>query len=137
MNKRPSGVSRRGDLEKELTAQIEGRQEVAEQGRETVATQINTRSAAAQQQFSIQQGVRRRHPERVLSQYAGISKETSNAESVWEKALMHEQARVEIPEEFKAQDAEMGVNQMGLVTTALDNYTRSKGKFARQFISGV
>lgn len=44
---------------------------------------------------------------------------------------MHEQQRVEIPQEYKPKDGGMVANQVGVVTTALDNYTKSKGKFTR------
>ena len=74
---------------------------------------------------------------KVLSNFSTITNQTSNAESLWEKALMEDQERVEIPTEFKATDAHMMVNQMGLAKTALDNFTKSKGKFNRQYISGV
>jgi Fe-S cluster assembly scaffold protein SufB len=81
--------------------------------------------------FQIKQGRRRRHPDRVLAQFEQITKETENASSAWEKALMHEQQRVEVPSEYKAKDRGMVANQVGLVTTAMDNYVKSKGKFER------
>ena len=139
MNKRPAGVPRKTALEKELIGEIEGQAQLVETGKDRVVdgNKFHRKNMAAYKQFSIKQGVRRRHPSRVLAQFAQIVKETSNASSAWEKALMHEQQRVEVPEEYKADSSSMTVNQTGLVTTALDNYTRSKGKFERTVLTGV
>ena len=86
----------------------------------------------------IQQGLRRRHPDRVLNQYDGIMKTTSSASSMWEKALLHETKRVEMPKDFRPRDDTEGMtNQMGVVTTALDNYKASKNKLQRMHLIGV
>lgn len=138
MNKTPAGSSRRSEIEKELIGDIEERSAVAETGKShDVSDPYSKKHMAAYRQFSIKQGVRRRHPERVLAQFAQIVKETSNAESAWEKALLHEQQRTEVPTEYKPNDGGMIANQTGLVTTALDNFSRSKGKFERTFLTGV
>lgn len=132
MNKRPSGVSRRKELEDELVGEIVNKKQVVESGKYE-NTHTKTGRAAREQNriFQIRQGRRRRHPDRVLAQFQQIVKETENASSAWEKALMHEQQRVEVPQEYKARDSGMVANQVGLVTTALDNYMKSKGKFER------
>jgi hypothetical protein len=136
MNKKPQ-ASRRSELEKELIGDIVDTQQQADTGRLHKDNQYGKANRNAWKSFAIKQGVRRRHPKRVLSQYAQIVKETSNAESAWEKALLHEQERLDVPEEYKVTDGGMVANQTGLVTTALDNFKRSKNKFSRTLISGV
>lgn len=138
MNKRPQGVPRRTELEKELIGDITDEQTVAETGRyEHTNDQYTKASHKQNRRFAIQVGVRRRHPEKVLSQYHEINKGTESAQSQWEKALIHEDQRVEVPEEYKIKQHDMIANQMGLVGIALDNYVKSKGKFSRTQIVGV
>jgi len=119
-----------GDLTEQQNLVADGRSDRQD-------TSFKTKMRAETRAFNIKQGVRRRHPNQVLAQFNQIMEETSNANSAWEKALMHEQERVEIPEEYKIKDSEMLTNQTGLVTTALDNYHKSKGKFTRTQLSGV
>jgi hypothetical protein len=132
MNKRPEGVSRRKQLEDDLVGDITDAAHEVETGkyRNTSTTQ-SKRGLKATRQLGITQGRRRRHPHRVLAQFDTITNQTNNASSAWEKALMHEQQRVEVPQEYKATDGGMVANQVGVITTALDNYTKSKGKFTR------
>ena len=88
--------------------------------------------------FSIRQGVRRRHPNKVLNQYATVAKETKNANSVWEKALMDENERATLDKEYEWHgDGRLMANQMGVVKLALDNYEKSKYKLERAHIVGV
>lgn len=138
MNKRPADVPRRQELEKELIGEIESQKALVETGTDKVAdgNKFHRDANRNYKGFAIKQGVRRRHPDRVLAQFAAIVDQTSNAQSAWEKALMHEQQRVEVPEEYKAKDAEMISNQVGLVTTALDNFAKSKSKFERVYSMG-
>jgi len=132
MNKRPQGVNRRTELEDDLVGEIIDNKQLKETGKfENETTQQGKNAREANRIFQIKQGRRRRHPQRVLAQFEQIVKETENASSAWEKALMHEQQRVEVPQEYKAKDSGMVANQVGLVTTALDNYMKSKGKFER------
>jgi len=139
MNKRPGGGNRRSELEKDLIGDIAETNARIETGKDRMTDKdpYMQRAMSDYRRFAIKQGVRRRHPDRVLAQFSQIAKETSNAESVWEKSLMHEQERTEIPEEYKADDGEMIASQTGLVTTALDNYVHSKGKFERTVLTGV
>jgi len=88
--------------------------------------------------FETRQGWRRRHPTRVLNQFAGATNTTSSASSRWEEALIHGTKRVELPEEFRPQDDMEGMsNQIGLVSAALDNYKASKNKLGRLHLVGV
>ena len=139
MNKRPKGVesTRRGDLEKDLIGDITDQQALVETGRDgTHSNKYHLSGRARNRQFNIMTGTRRRHPRYTLNQFSEITKQTSNAESAWEKALMHEQERTEIPQDFRLKEG-MIVDQVGLVTTALDNYVKSKGKFSRTHLTGV
>jgi len=132
MNKRPEGVSRNAELEKELTADIVKQKVEVETGKfEKTNTPQSRNARKSNLTFQIKQGKRRRHPDTVLNQFQTIVKQTSNASSAWEKALMHEQQRILIPPEYKAKDEGMVANQVGVVTTALDNYVKSKAKFER------
>jgi len=130
MNKRP-GKSRKSELEGALTAQVINQKNLVENGRSDRSTRFSRSMNAQNRQLQIKQGKRRRHPDRVLHQFQVIKQETDSANSVWEQALLHEQERTEIPMDYKTKDGGMVSNQMGLVTTALDNYTRSKGKLER------
>lgn len=132
MNKRPSDVSRKSELENELLGAITDQKEEVETGKfKNTTTSFSKGAREMNKIFQIKQGRRRRHPDRVLAQFEQIVEETTNAESAWEKALLHEQERTAIPQEYVAKDNGMVANQVGLITTALDNYARSKGKFER------
>ena len=90
------------------------------------------------QQLEIKQGFRRRHPTRVLSQHQGIGETTEKASTQWEEAIMHDIKRVDLPDEYQSTEGTTGMtNQMGLVTTALENYKSSKNKLDRLHLVGV
>jgi hypothetical protein len=132
MNKRPEGVNRRTQLEDDLVGEIIDKKQIVETGKhENETTVYGKQQREINKIFQIKQGRRRRHPDRVLAQFKQIVDQTENASSAWEKALMHEQQRVEVPQEYKANDSGMVANQVGLVTTALDNFMKSKSKFER------
>ena len=61
MNKRPSGVTRRGELEKELIGDIEEQKAKVEAGRDIVDTPFSRQAAGATKQFQIKQGIRRKN----------------------------------------------------------------------------
>jgi len=136
MNKKPTGGpgvtgnNRATQLEKDLMGEaFEQKQEIdTGRPRHTQKSNMSNRS----KHFYIQQGTRMRHPERVLHQYKGVTATTDNVNSVYEKALMHDQERVSIPSEYKMSGADgMIAGQLGLVTTALDNFKKSKEKLRR------
>jgi hypothetical protein len=132
MNKRPAGVNRRTELEDDLVGDIIDKKQIVETGKhENETTTFGKQHREANRIFQIKQGRRRRHPDRVLAQFKQIVDQTENASSAWEKALMHEQQRTEVPTDYKAKDSGMVANQVGLVTTALDNFMKSKNKFER------
>lgn len=140
MNKRPQGVikGKRQELEDELTGKITDQQALVETGKnENKDDPFSKAREQEMHRFNIVQGRRRRHPKRVLQQHKAIDEQTENAESVWEKALLHDQERIGLSEEYKPKDHELVANQMGLVQTALTNFGRSKGRFTKTNIVGV
>ena len=141
MNKKPKGGN---DRLSALEADLIGDEVERAQGMETGRNHVNENSKfqrnanRANRTLAIQQGTRRRHPHSVLNQFQGIMKTTSSAAMTWEKAMTHETKRVEFPKDFRPKDDSDGmVNQMGVVTTALDNYKASRGKFQRMHLVGV
>jgi hypothetical protein len=94
-----------------------------------------TRDAKA---LRITQGLRYRHPDRVLHQFKGVTSTSSESASLWEKSLIDQTKRVEMPKEYSVSgDAGGMVNQMGIVSVALDNYKASKNKFSRLHLVNV
>jgi hypothetical protein len=88
--------------------------------------------------FRIRQGLRRRHPGRVLNQFQGMTQTSTESASLWEKALLHDTKRVDMPREYRVTgDSDGMVNQMGIVSVALDNYKASKQKFSRLHLVGI
>lgn len=143
MNKKKApDDTRMRDLEADLMSEIatEGAGEEVATGRRHVKENSRFQQQATQDMRHLfyQQGYRRRHPERVLGQYLGVTKTTTNAGSLWEKSLIHETKKSEMPHEFKVTDETDGMaNQLGVVNTALDNYKASKNKFKRMHLVGV
>jgi hypothetical protein len=135
-----SGSDRSKTLETDLIGEETGQKQAMETGRRHVdeGTSFQRNANKANKMLGIQQGFRQRHPHSVLGQYDGVMKTTSTAASSWEKALLHETTRTEMPKEFRVSgDSDGMVNQVGVVTTALENYKASKGKFSRMHMIGV
>ena len=132
--------SRRAELEADLIGdELDMRREL-ETGRRHIneGTKFQQNANKVNRYLGISQGLRRRHPHQVLGQFHGIMKSTSSAAMTWEKAMIHETKRVELPKEFRPKDDMEGMaNQVGIVTTALDNYKASKAKFARMHLVNV
>jgi len=141
MNKKTGGADdKRALLEADLIGDEMVRRQEMETGRRHVNEDNKFQRTAnrSNRSLAIQQGVRRRHPHRVLNQFDGVMKTTSSAALTWEQAMTHETKRVDMPKEFRPRDDSDGmVNQMGVVTTALDNYKASRGKFQRMHLVGV
>jgi hypothetical protein len=141
MNKKVGGLDdRRAKLEADLIGDEIERGQQMETGRTHVneGTKFQKNANRQNRSLAIQQGVRRRHPHSVLNQFSGITKTTSSAAMTWEQAMTHETKRVILPKEFRPRDDSEGMaNQMGVVTTALDNYKASRGKFSRMHLVNV
>jgi hypothetical protein len=135
-----NGSDRSKTLEADLIGDEMAQKNMIETGRRHVdeGTKFQQNANRADRILGISQGFRMRHPHRVLGQYDGVQKTTSTAASSYEKALLHETKRTEMPKEFKPKgDGDGMVNQVGVVSTALDNFKASKGKFARMHLVGV
>lgn len=143
MNKRVRGsVSAKSKaLEDELTGQNVKTQSTysVEAGRD-VQTDLNKWQKQAlgnQEQFAIRQGFRRRHPTKMLNQFAGAVGTNTNPKLKWEQYMEAENERVQLPQTTKKMRNEYVVNQMGLVETALANFVKSKEKLNSIVAVGV
>ncbi len=142
MNKQVAGKAgeRRTQLEKDLIGDELSAKSEVETGRRQVQEPSKFQQAATRdnRMLAISQGFRQRHPNRVLNQFDGVMSTTSAAAMTWEQALIHDTKRVEMPKEFRpSKDTDGMVNQVGVVTTALDNFKASKGKFSRMHLVNV
>lgn len=138
MNKTVKVDSRREQLEAELIGdQLQDEQST---GQFQVHENNGFDRAAARRNkmFEIRQGIHRRHPSRVLHQFEGVVNTTSSASTLWEQALLHDTKRASLPQDFRPKNDVNGMaNQMGVVTTALENYRNSRGKLERMHLVGV
>ncbi len=88
--------------------------------------------------FGIKQGKRFRQPKNVLHDYQTIANQTTNAQSVWEKALLDENKRRSLAPEYSYKpDTSLLTNQFGVASTSLSNYSQSKFKLDQLHIIGV
>lgn len=109
-----------------------GRSKVLENSR------FQRKATTTNKSFRIRQGLRRRHPGRVLNRFKGINSTSSESVSLWEKSMIDETKRVDLPREYRVTgDSDGMVNQMGIVSVALDNYKASKQKFNRLHLVGI
>jgi hypothetical protein len=140
MNKRVKIDNRRAELERELIDDQNVHEDEINTGKVKI-DEKNRFQRNAQRDvrlFRIKQGIRKRHPDRVLHQFNGVKNTTSTASTLWEQALIHDTKRTELPQDFRPKgDIDMMTNQMGIVTTALDNYKSSRGKLERMHLVGV
>ena len=105
---------------------------VVESGRARVEdkTKFQRNAMQANRSFNIRQGFRRRHPQSVLHQFQGIDMSTEHANSAWERALLKEDERVDIPEEYRSVDIQGIATQLGTVKTARENFKKSFPKLS-------
>lgn len=140
MNKQDANHARVTELEEDLIAGADDRENEIDTGRPK--RQQNTKEKRtlrnANRRFSIQQGVRRRHPNRVLHDFVVQAGSTSHAESVWEQALAEENERQNIGKIYKVQgEVSLLATQMGITQTAENNHRNSQPKLSRQHLVGV
>jgi hypothetical protein len=140
-NKTTKVGPRREALEASLIAQNENENIIGiETGRRHVKENSGFQRRASRQTkaLRISQGLRYRHPNQVLNTFKGVTSTSSESSSLWEKSLVDQSKRVNMPKEFKVQgDSDGMVNQMGIVSVALDNYKASKQKFSRLHLVNV
>lgn len=143
-----SGVNdRKKQLEAELTEPLTEHAEeiVPETGRRKVLenSAFQRNALASDSKFNIHQGFRRRHPNTVLNQFAGIAATTTSASTQWEKYMLHETEKVEVDKELQPKDDADGlVNQLGIAQVAEKNFKNvhkksNMGKLQRMHLVGV
>jgi hypothetical protein len=123
-----------------LIGEVLDEQQQRETGRRTVKEGTPFQRSADKQNrmFQIRAGFRRRHPTDVLSNYSGVASSTTEASEMWEKSLLHETEKVDMPKEFKPKSEMQGLsNQLGIVTTAEANFKNKKNKLERMHLVGV
>jgi hypothetical protein len=140
-NKKPEVDARRAALEASLLSEdTADNLEDISTGRSRVLenSKFQRKATTTNKSFRIRQGLRRRHPRRVLNQFQGATSTSSKSASLWEKSLIHETKRVDLPKEFRpVGDSDGMTNQLGIVSVALDNYKASKQKFSRLHLVGI
>lgn len=143
MNKRKaSSVSDKAEaLEKELSSKNQKVQSTysVEAGRDvqTDLTGWQKQALGNQIQFAQKLGFRRRHPSRLLNEYAGVVRTNNNPKMKWEQYITAENERVQLPETTRKGRNVYAANQMGLVETALQNFVKSKEKLNAIVAVGV
>lgn len=143
MNKRVrSSVSAKTKaLEDELSTKNTQTQSTysVEAGRDvqTDLTSWQKQALGSQDQFAQKQGFRRRHPSKMLNEYAGVVKTNTNPKMKWEQYIDAENERVQLPETTKKSRNVYAANQMGLVELALENFVQSKQKLNAIVAVGV
>ena len=110
----------------------------ADAGRDvsTDLTPWQRQALGKQRQLVIRQGWRRRHPDRVLNQFTAVAQGSTNPNEQWEKAMLDDTERTELPEYYKKVKHEGYANQVGLVATAFKNYQASKNKLSSGILIG-
>lgn len=143
MNKRVrSSVSAKTKaLEDELSVKNTKTQSTysVEAGRDvqTDLTPWQKQALGSQDHFAQRQGFRRRHPSKMLNEYAGVVKTNTNPKMKWEEYIDAENERVQLPETTKKGRNVYAANQMGLVELALQNFVQSKQKLNAIVAVGV
>jgi len=108
-----------------------------ETGKSKFYGQTRLQATAAEHQQALRQGMKRRHPNRVLSQYDGVVNTTTEAGDLYTKSLVYETKKAEMPKDFRPKgDSDFMANQIGVVATAFTNYKASKKKLERMFTVG-
>ena len=115
---------------------------VKQQGLTESGVQANGNSAGSKQRqkgsiaFEVTQGLRRRHPDTVLSNYAAVTETNTNPHTTWEKSLEEENEMSTLPKVYQAQ-GQLSAVQLGIVQTAEKNYLKSKQKLSTMYLAGV
>ncbi len=143
MNKRvrSSVNAKTKELEAELSSKDKTTQSTysVEAGRDvqTDLTSWQRQALGRQDLFAQKQGFRRRHPSKLLGEFATVVKTNKNPKMKWEECMAAENERVQLPETTKKGRNEYIANQMGLVQTAMENYAKSREKLSAIVPVGV
>lgn len=87
--------------------------------------------------LAIQQGFRRRHPAKLLSNYSSTVFNGPNPRFKWEDAMRRSEHLTQIPEYYKRAGDDRLANQLGLVETAYKNYKKSQARLSVSTPVGV
>lgn len=136
MNKRPGDTisSNREKLERELLDDalngVAGQNAEVDTGRKHHSTGWQTLLGSQMHKFATRQGLRRRHPDRLLQQHEGaLISSKKDAHSYATDSLRYDQQRVELPQEYEQdKDAALLANQYYLVQVAAQNAKNSREK---------
>lgn len=131
MNKKSDISSSRERLEKELMdkAQNGVNQAEIDTGRPHHATSWQDMLGTQMHAFAIKQGIRRRHPNRLLQERDGIMSTTSNAKDFATESLIYEQERIDLPDVYEYDgESTMLANQFYLPQVASQNAKNSREK---------
>lgn len=124
-------MSRAKELEKELTGQQATQDINVEAGRRQVVegSSFQAKALRTNRIFNIKQGIRRRHPDHVLHEFAGVADTTNHANTAWEKALIYEDERTEMDPAYVANpDSNSMVTQLGASQAARKNFKKSTNR---------
>lgn len=110
----------------------------ADAGRDVTSdlTPWQRQALGRQTRMVIRQGWRRRHPHRVLNQFTTVAQGSTNPTEHWEKAMLDDTKRAYLPEYYKKVKTEGYANQIGLVSTAFENFKASKNKLSAGVLVG-
>lgn len=72
----------------------------------------------------------------MLNQFTAVVQGSTNPTEQWEKAMLDDTERAELPEYYKKVKGEGYANQIGLVATAFKNYQQSKNKLGAGVLIG-
>jgi predicted ATP-binding protein involved in virulence len=112
-------------------------QELAESGTDANGSNPESRLRQLQSRaFEVRQGIRRRHPTSVLSNYAAVTETNNNPHTTWEKSLEEENEMSSLPKVYQTQ-GQLSAVQLGIVRTAEENYAKSKNKLSTMYVTGV
>jgi len=118
-------------------ADVIKQQEIAETGTDAHGTNALSKKLQRQSRiFETRQGLRRRHPDLVLSNYATVTSTNDSPNTTWEKALQEESELSLMPKVYHAQ-GQLSAVQLGLVQTAEKNFTKSKQKLSTMYLASV
>lgn len=115
---------------------------VAQQGISESGTDANGTNAASRERqmysrgLEAKQGIRRRHPDTVLSNYAAVTETNNNPHTTWEKSLEEENELSTLPKVYQTQ-GQLSAVQLGLVQLAEKNWLSSKQKLNTMYVVGV
>jgi len=131
MNKKAQGSSSRERLEAELMSEaLNGHSQAEkEEGRPHHQTTWQNMLGSQMHSFQTKMGIRRRHPERLLQQSAGIAESSHQAKDYATQSFEYENQRINLPDVYEYEgESTMLANQFYLPQVASQNAAQSTKK---------